>query len=249
LVLPGAALGATTDGPRTFTSTDGRTVVAELVRVEGETATLKLGNGKLANVTLDSLSEADREFAAAWQEEEKSRLPLSALRTTIERAEKVDNLRGERAPDGMREWKRKLTNTTYTVHLANGTTGPIDGVELRYTTYQILNERGGRSQLVEIDQRTVDVGTVAAKETYQHETRTYTAEDLIAIPEDEELDEVRKSEKTFGLIAEVWIGGRRHSSTPFPDNVATYIADYRRRQDEAAAEEARRKAGLGGEAE
>ena len=71
----------------------------------------------------------------------------------------------------------------------------------------------------------------------------------LAIPEDEAAEEVRRSEKTFGLIAEVWVGGRRHSSTPFPDNVATYVADYQRRQEEAAADEARRKGGLGGEGE
>lgn len=52
---------------RTFTSTDGRQVVAEVVGVADGKASLKLGNGALAEVPLSRFIKTDADYLAAWK--------------------------------------------------------------------------------------------------------------------------------------------------------------------------------------
>lgn len=62
LLLPLAAQAE----PRTFTSTDGRSVEAEIVSGDAQTVTLKLANGQTLTTTLDRFSPADRKFISTW---------------------------------------------------------------------------------------------------------------------------------------------------------------------------------------
>jgi hypothetical protein len=61
------AFSAETKAVRDWTNTQGRTISAELTAVEGETAKLRLENGRTYEVPLAKLSESDREYVAAWQ--------------------------------------------------------------------------------------------------------------------------------------------------------------------------------------
>ena len=61
---------------RVFTSTDGRTLNATVTKVAGQSAVLKLGNGRSVTVPFDRLAEADREFLKEWAKEDaKNRVP------------------------------------------------------------------------------------------------------------------------------------------------------------------------------
>ncbi len=61
---------------RTFTSTDGQTLEAEVVKVTGKSVILKLPNRRSVTVPLERLSEADRAYLAEWAKEAaKNRVP------------------------------------------------------------------------------------------------------------------------------------------------------------------------------
>ncbi len=53
--------------PRTFTSTDGRQLVAEVVSVADGTASLKLGNGTVAEVPLSRFIKTDADYLSSWE--------------------------------------------------------------------------------------------------------------------------------------------------------------------------------------
>ena len=57
---------------RDWTNTDGKTISAELIGVEGDNATLKMANGRRYEISLATLSEADRAYAATWQSRQES---------------------------------------------------------------------------------------------------------------------------------------------------------------------------------
>jgi len=57
---------------RDWTNIDGKTISAELVGVEGGKATLKMSNGRQYEISLATLSEPDRTFAAAWQSQQQA---------------------------------------------------------------------------------------------------------------------------------------------------------------------------------
>ncbi|MEM0897079.1 MAG: SHD1 domain-containing protein [Verrucomicrobiota bacterium] len=51
---------------RTWTNSEGKTITAELVELNDGVATLRMDNGRRYQVPLETLSEADNEFAAEW---------------------------------------------------------------------------------------------------------------------------------------------------------------------------------------
>lgn len=61
---------------RTFTSTDGRTLEAEVVKIEGEAAVLKLANGRSVTVPFKLLVEGDQAYLKEWAKQEAlNRIP------------------------------------------------------------------------------------------------------------------------------------------------------------------------------
>ncbi len=77
--------------PRTFTNTEGKSIKAELVSVEGENAVLKLANLSVAKVPLTSLSKADEAYVKAWWEENKNNIGPMDIRLAIDKnTERID---------------------------------------------------------------------------------------------------------------------------------------------------------------
>ena len=61
---------------RTFTSTDGQSIEAEVVKVAGQSVVMKLANGRSVTVPLDRLEESDRAYIAEWAKEAaKNKVP------------------------------------------------------------------------------------------------------------------------------------------------------------------------------
>lgn len=58
---------------RTWTSTDGKSIEAELVRASDTTVTVKLENGKNVPIKLNQLSEDDQKFVKDWQADVKEK--------------------------------------------------------------------------------------------------------------------------------------------------------------------------------
>ncbi|MCB1232065.1 MAG: hypothetical protein KDN19_17485, partial [Verrucomicrobiae bacterium] len=58
---------------RTFTSSDGRTLEAEIATVQGDDVVLKVGI-KAYTVPISRLSEADQKFIQEWKKERKKNL-------------------------------------------------------------------------------------------------------------------------------------------------------------------------------
>ena len=57
---------------RTWTNQKGQTIEAEILSLNGDTASLKMDNGRTYDVSLASLSAADVEFARKWKAEQEA---------------------------------------------------------------------------------------------------------------------------------------------------------------------------------
>ncbi|MEM9281020.1 MAG: hypothetical protein AAGA96_04275 [Verrucomicrobiota bacterium] len=62
-----ASFGKADETVRTWTNTDGKTINASLLSKEGDQVTLRMTNGRQYTISLSTLSEADHEYAAAWE--------------------------------------------------------------------------------------------------------------------------------------------------------------------------------------
>lgn len=77
------SLAPAQNGLRTWTNNTGRTISAELVELEGGTAKLRMANGRKYDVPLNTLSEADQEYARKWKENAEARAALEGMDTEL----------------------------------------------------------------------------------------------------------------------------------------------------------------------
>lgn len=73
--------------PRLFSNTDGKTIRAELANADDTNAWLRLDSGRTSKVSLAKLSEADRDFVAAWRADQ---VPDLEIRPNFKRSTKSD---------------------------------------------------------------------------------------------------------------------------------------------------------------
>lgn len=71
LILVSLTLEAAENGLRDWANKEGRTIAAELIALEDNYVTLRMANGLKYQVSLLNLSEADREFAQQWQQDQE----------------------------------------------------------------------------------------------------------------------------------------------------------------------------------
>lgn len=84
-------------GPRVFTNTDGKRIVAELVGSDGTQVTLKLEGAKIARIPLASLSAEDQAYVGKWVEESLPRLNITP---TFVRANRNESSKGKKSKGG-----------------------------------------------------------------------------------------------------------------------------------------------------
>lgn len=75
LALLGSAMAET--GPRVFTNTEGKRIVAEVVGADDRRVTLKLEGGRIVNIPLASLSTEDQSYVAKWASEKLPKLTIA----------------------------------------------------------------------------------------------------------------------------------------------------------------------------
>jgi hypothetical protein len=117
---------------RTFTSTDGRTIEAEVVSADGLQATLKLADGRQTVVPMNRLSQADQEYLTGWIKANPQAIRYSF---TVEATK--DKLESKTAPtrDSL------VTATThkwyYHVKITNRASQPIEGLKMQYQIHYV----------------------------------------------------------------------------------------------------------------
>ena len=60
---------------RTFYNSDGKSIEAELITVEGNLATLKLKNGRITRVAVNKFSNSDQTHIKEWWQKTKTKSP------------------------------------------------------------------------------------------------------------------------------------------------------------------------------
>jgi hypothetical protein len=117
---------------RTFTSTDGKTIDAEVVSADGLQATLKLADGRQAVVPFNRLIEADQVFLAAWIKDHPQ-----AIRYSFSVDATKAKLETKAASTGDSLVKGTATKWLYHVKITNRASQPIEGLKMRYQIHYV----------------------------------------------------------------------------------------------------------------
>jgi hypothetical protein len=126
--------------PRSFTSTDGKTIEADLVGATGLQATLKLTDGRETVVPLNRLSQSDQDFVAQWLAQHPQAIRYSFVVDATK-----DKLESKTKGSNLSITTSTATKWLYHVKITNRASQPVAGVTMRYQIHYIDVEGTGKS--------------------------------------------------------------------------------------------------------
>jgi hypothetical protein len=120
---------------RTFTSTDGRTVEAEILAAAPDNVTLKLATGQTVVSPLNRFSEADQKHIADWLKQNPVKLNHSF---------QVSYTKDKTGSSKSRNGSVTVTSETWVckIKVANRSGQALENVELDYTVFYHQNDEG-----------------------------------------------------------------------------------------------------------
>ena len=222
---------------RTFTSTDGKEIKAEIVGVRDGKASLQLEGGKVFDVPLARLTEGDQTFLKAWAEKNKT-YKLTDLRLELKKSRKVERKESGKGKDRKTD---KTSDITWVGSLQNNTRETIEEILVTYTVYRrdyYRSENGSSDTLEEVKGEAV-VGALEGGAKYELES------DKV-----QELSKVVKGNKdskgtterqtVLGAVFKVSIDGRELITFEDPRGIVSKVEDEREREAEREEREAER---------
>lgn len=121
---------------RTFTSPDGRTLQAEILKASPESVTLQLTNGQSIVAPVDKFSPEDQAFIAKWRKENPEVIKYNFSASYKEA--KINSIKSFKSD-------HEITTEAWecTVNLGNRSGETLEGLEVEYTIYftQISNNQ------------------------------------------------------------------------------------------------------------
>ncbi len=159
LVCGLTALDATA---RTFTSTDGKTIDAEVLGADGLQATLKLADGRQTVVPLNRLCQADQDFVLNWLKQNPQAIRYSFVVDAAK--EKVDSKESRRGV-GV-----SMTTTKWLYHLkiTNRASQPVEGLKVSYQIH--YTDMDGKAKSTEFKSGTKELPALKAGESTSVDT-------------------------------------------------------------------------------
>ena len=123
-----ALLGTAYSEIRTFTSSDGRSVDAEIVGATAEDVTLKLAAGQTLATPLSRFSLEDQKFIAAWRKQNPVKINYSFQASYTK--EKTDSMKAKRGSE-------TITTETWVckMKVANRSGQTLENVKLDYSVF------------------------------------------------------------------------------------------------------------------
>ena len=211
--------------PRTFTNTEGKSIKADLVRVEGENAVLKLANLSLAKVPLASLSKADEAYVNAWWEENKDNIGPMDTRLAIDKnTKRIDRKRSRSGGGGGNNQssqvvtKMQMNEIQYVCILKSYVKKDISDITVNYTIYKRVSTRdkdGSESNVEETDGSTT-IKFIEALGSATFETDVMPCESNSQTGGNE--PSTRRSETVEGFVVTLSVAGKEFLKQCYPDN-------------------------------
>lgn len=227
--------------PRKFTNTEGKSIEAELVRVEGEDAVLKLANLSVAKVPLTSLSKEDEAYVRAWWEENKDKVGPMDTRLTIKKnTERIDrkvsrsggannnNNNNAVAPTVTRTQKDEVS---YECVLKSYVKKDISDITVNYTIYKRVITRdkdGTKTDREEID------GTATIKQLEAFGSAAFNT-DVVPVDNNSQKGgkgpDTMRSETIEGIVITLSSGGEDFLRQSYPENYIQRLEEEEERED------------------
>lgn len=226
--------------PRTFTNTEGKSIKADLVRVEGENAVLKLANLSVAKVPLASLSKADEAYVKAWWEDNKDNIGAMDFQLAIDKnTKRIDRKRsrsGGNGGGGNNQFSQVVTKMQkneiqYACILKSYVKKEISDITVNYTIYKRVSTRDkdGSKLTVEETDGTTSIKSIKALGSATFETDVMPCESNSQTGGNG--PSTKRSETVEGFVVTLSVAGKEFLKQCYPDNYIERLEEKEKRED------------------
>lgn len=216
---------------RTFHNSDGKSIEAKLISVEGTEVSIKLTNGRIVKVDMDKFSTTDQSYIKTWWEKNKNLLTESDVQFSIRQQNyytKKPNTKTLRKGNIIGRTKTSESEYIYLCDLNNYSSKTVKGIKATYSVHKRVTKRGknGSSSEVEIITNTLDLDTLNSKSRLKFNTDGVKCRDMSNSITDEKLRET-----IIGMVLTLSVNGKEILTQSHPENFMSQLEEEEARKD------------------
>lgn len=225
---------------RTYTSSDGKKLEAEVMMVKEGNASLKLANGRTFKVPLSRLSEDDQTFLKEWAKENPA-ISMNSLRLEIRKSRKPVDLPKVTDKKKKARFSEKKSTIIWKGTLQNNTREPIEDVKVTYKIFRkdYYKSDTTNSTTVETTEEVEEVGSIAGGEKIEFESNPEYDHTKID-KGDKNTKGTTERSTVIGGVFTVMVKDRVLSTFEDPSGIVAKLDAERKREEEKEAREAER---------
>lgn len=232
---------------RTFSNSDGKSIEAELISVEGELAVMKLTNSRTIKVAIKKFSTADQNYINTWWQENKNLITERDVRLSIQRKNYYTKKPttvvsgGSSKGKGGNSGKIKTSESEFTFicELDNYSAKTINGITASYSIYKRSSKRdkkSGSSNEVEIITDSILLDPLEARKHVKFTTEGVLCNDM----SDTKLGKSQR-ETVFGMVLTLSVDGNEIITRSHPENFIRQLKEQEAREERIGKSNNRRE--------
>jgi len=150
---------------RTFYNSDGKSIEAELITVEGNLATLKLKNGRITRVAVNKFSNSDQTHIKEWWQENKNKITERDVRLTIRQKNYFTKKPETKIIKNKGRIRTSESEFNYLCKLDNYSAKTVNGIKAIFNIHKRVSKRGknGSSSEVKIVTNSLQLDLLQSK--------------------------------------------------------------------------------------
>jgi hypothetical protein len=233
---------------REFHNTEGKSIEAKLISVEGDVAVMKLTNGRKVKVAMNKLSTADQDHIKAWWKENKNLITERDVKFKI-RQKRAYTKKPQTNYSGNSKIKTSESEVTFLCELDNYSTKTISGIKAIYSVHKRVSKRGkeGTSSEVEILDDTIELDLLESRKKLNFTTKGVKCSDRATSPHsgdgksNAKIDRSSHRETIIGMVLTLSVDGKEILTQCHPENFIRLLKEEEVREDRKSEADSKRE--------
>jgi len=212
---------------RKFYNTEGKSIEAELLSVENDTAVMKLTNGRKIKVPITKLSKADQNFIKTWWNKNKNLLTEGDVRLSIKQ-KSVYTKKPETKYTKNNKVKTSESEVTFLCGLDNYSAKTAKGIKATYTIHKRVSKRDKNGSFSEIK---LVRNTIPLNILKSHKKIKFTTDAIKCKDSSDQAERSSLRETVIAIVLTLSVDDKEFLTQSHPENF------IRRLKEEEAREE------------
>lgn len=213
---------------RTFYNSDGKSIEAELITVEGNLATLKLKNGRITRVAVNKFSNSDQTHIKEWWQENKNKITERDVRLTMRQKNYFTKKPETKIIKNKGRIRTSESEFNYLCKLDNYSAKTVNGIKAIFNIHKRVSKRGknGSSSEVKIVTNSLQLDLLQSKGSLKFASDGVKCSSLSDTANNQSLRET-----IIGMEMTLYADGKEILTQCHPENFSRFLEEQEARNE------------------